>query len=219
MVAATLALVGCKKESPPSAQPGPTNPAEAPPDTPPAPDQPAPPDEVSVEKNSDVELEWSLKRDGEVLRLSYRLTNKTGGDIFVADKLLAYHTGKIKLVPERVIVSAGSADGVVRFTRGLVEPETEEMNHPPGVETLAAGATRDGSAVIKLPLRGWHNYSTPPDMPDEPATAELEIAYLVGDSIAWGAIKTADGTEVRVPQMPSYLRFARTIRSQPRPLP
>ena len=207
--AMALALAaGCSKDSNPGA-PEPPEPAPAETET----------EEEPVETNSDVDLDWTMSRAGDALRIEYRLTNRTEGDIFVADQLIAYHAGAVKRAPERVIVTAGSGPGVVRFVRGLVEADTEEMDHPPGAERLAPNATRTGSATVPLPLRGWHNYSTPPDIPDDPRTAELEIAYLVGDSIEWGKVKSSDGAEITVPQMPSYLRFARTVRTTPRPIP
>jgi hypothetical protein len=174
---------------------------------------------MTTTSNQDVELSWSLDAKGSALEISYALVNRLETDIFVADRLIAYHQGKRVLVPERVIVTAGDAEGSVRFARSLVKTRTTQMDHPPGAQRLAAGATHRGSARVDLPVRGWHNYGTPPATPPKPTTAILEIAYLVGDDIEWGSVKLTDGTDVTIPQLPSYRRLARTIRSAPQPIP
>jgi hypothetical protein len=168
-----------------------------------------------------VELSWTLKRDpdGRQLQIDYRLTNRSGGDIYVADRMLAYHEGKTRLVLERVVVTAGDQPDTVRFVRGIVDTGTTRYDHPPGAYQVAAGATHVGSAVVPLPLRGWHNYAGPPRIPEAPARAQLEIAYLKGEGIEWGRVTTSDGTEVAVPQLPSYHRFARLAVGQSKPLP
>ena len=177
--------------------------------------------EPVVTTNSDVELSWTLARDGERLALTYALVNKTAQPIFVADRLIARHGGKRKLVPERVIVMTGDGGDVVRFARGMVESDAEEFNHPPAAVELAAGASHSGSAVVPLPLKGWHNYTTPPPIPNNPARAELEIAYLApaGDPVELQSIKLDDGARVKVPAIGIYLKLARTIRTAPRQLP
>jgi hypothetical protein len=84
---------------------------------------------------------------------------------------------------------------------------------------VAPGASHVGTAVVPLPLKGWHNYAGPPRIPEAPARARLEIAYLKGDAIEWGRVTTSDGTQVTVPQLGSYHRFARLAVGRSTPLP
>ncbi len=168
---------------------------------------------------SDVRLDFTLTRTGDQLHVAYQLTNGTKDTIYVADQLLAYHEGKIKLVPERMIVVPGDRKDTVRLVRAMEPTDSSEFQHPPGTAPLAAGATRDGTADLSLPLQGWHNYGESPDLPAPPKQAVLEIAYLTGDGIQWGAVTTSDGVKVTVPQIPSYLSHVKLARSGPKPLP
>lgn len=167
-----------------------------------------------------VELTWSLRQDpdGRRLRIDYRLTNNSGGDIYVADQLLAYHEGKTRLVPDRVVVTAGDQPDTVRFVRGIVDTGTTRYDHPPAAYRVTPGESHLGTAAVPLPLKGWHNYSSPPRIPEAPARARLEIAYLKGDGIEWGRVTTSDGTQVTVPQLGSYHRFARLAVGRSIPL-
>ncbi len=224
-------LLGCDKGGGDTAEPRAKAETKRP--GPVEPDQPAPPqtpapspkttdsNDTAMAENKDVELKWSLTPapDGSHLRIEYELTNRLDSDIFVADQLLAYHGGQIKLVPDRVVVTAGKTSGELRFVRAVVKTNTTRMDHPPGARRLKPGATHQASAQVPLPLRGWHNYGTPPAIPDNPTSAVLEIAYLVGDSIQWGKIKTSDGKEVTIPQLPSYRQFARIASGKSTPLP
>lgn len=168
-----------------------------------------------------VELTWTLQKepDGRRLRIDYRLSNRSGGDIYVADQLLSYHEGKVKLVPERVVVTAGDEPDTVRFVRGIVATGTTRFDHPPGAFQVAPGESHLGTASVPLPLKGWHNYAAPPRLPEAPARAQLAIAYLKGNRIEWGRITTSDGTHVTVPQIGSYHRFARLAIGRSLPLP
>lgn len=170
--------------------------------------------------NPDVELDWTMTKDasGKRLHIDYSLKNKTADNIYVADQLLAYHEGKTKLVPARVIVAADSEPGVVRFVRGIVDTGTTQFDKPPGATLVKAGAMHKGSADLDLPLTGWHNYAPPPAIPAHPKAAVLEIAYLRGP-IEWGKVTTSDGIDVTVPQLPSYNRTAKLARFTPKPLP
>jgi len=178
-------------------------------------------DPMGTADDEDVELTWNLSQepDGRRLRIDYRLTNTSGGDIYVADQLIAYHEGKTKLVPHRVIVGAGDQPDTVRFVRGLVGTGTARYDHPPAAHRVAPGASHLGTAAVPLPLKGWHNYAGPPRIPAAPARARLEIAYLKGDGIEWGRVTTSDGTQVTVPQLGSYHRFARLAVGRTVPLP
>jgi len=178
-------------------------------------------DSMDTPDDRGVELSWTLSRDpdGRQLRIDYRLTNRSGGDIYVADRMLAYHEGKTRLVPERVIVTAGDQPDTIRFVRGIVDTGTTRYDHPPGAYQVAPGASHVGTAVVRLPLKGWHNYAGPPRIPERPARAQLEIAYLKGEGIEWGHVTTSDGTDVTVPQLGSYHRFARLAVGQSVPLP
>lgn len=181
-----------------------------------------PPPQPKAEQmsNPDVDLSWTMTKDasGKQLHIDYTLTNKTHETIYVADQLLAYHEGKIKLVPARVVVAADSQPGVIRFVRAVVETETSQFDHPPGAAALSAGAIHKGSADVELPLTGWHNYAPPPPLPARAKSAVLEIAYLRGP-VDWGQVRTSDGKEVTIPQLPSYNRAAKIARSTPKPLP
>ncbi|MGE5185641.1 MAG: hypothetical protein ACM31C_26450 [Acidobacteriota bacterium] len=168
---------------------------------------------------SDVRLDFTLTKTGGKLHVAYRLTNGTNATIYVADQLLAYHEGKIKLVPERMIVVPGDTKDTVRLVRAMEPTDSSEFQHPPGAAPLAAGATRDGTAELELPLQGWHNYGESPELPGPPKQAVLEIAYLAGDAIQWGSVTTSDGVKVTVPQVPSYLGHVKLARSGPKPLP
>lgn len=171
--------------------------------------------------NPDVDLKWSLTKspDGQRLIIEYTLQNKTAQKIFVADKLLAYHGGQIRLVPDRVIVTADSEANVVRLVRGVVSTRTTQFDHPPGATAVEPGATHKGSASVPLPLKGWHNYAPPPSIPSAPQRAVLEIAYLTGSDIEWGAVKTADGVDVTIPQLPSYRSESKFARADVKPIP
>ena len=168
-----------------------------------------------------VELTWTLRQDpdGRRLRIDYRITNTTGGDIYVADQLLAYHEGKTKLVPDRVVVTAGDQPDTIRFVRGIVDTGTTRMDHAPGAYQVKSGASHVGTAAVPLPLKGWHNYGAPPRIPQAPVRTRLEIAYLKGDAIEWGRVTTSDGIHVTVPQLGSYHRFARLAVGRSLPLP
>lgn len=171
--------------------------------------------------NPDVDLKWSLTKspDGQRLIIEYTLQNKTAQKIYVADKLLAYHASEIRLVPDRVIVTSDSEAGVVRFVRGVVSTKTTQFDHPPGATAVEPGAVHKGSATVQLPLKGWHNYAPPPALPSAPQRAVLEVAYLIGSDIEWGAVKTADGVEVTIPQLPSYRAEAKLARADVKPIP
>ncbi len=176
------------------------------------------PAEGAVTKQPDdegVELSWSLSKDpdGGRLRIEYRLANNSDHPIYVADRLVAYHEGAVKLVPDRVIVAAGEQPDAIRFVRAMVDTRSTEYQHAPGANLVKPGAVHVGRASVPLPLRGWHNYGEPPRIPTAPARAVLEIAYLVGDAIEWGRVTTTDGAAVTVPQLSSYHRFVRLARS------
>ena len=178
-------------------------------------------DTMDTPDDQGVELTWTLRRapDGRRLQIDYRLTNRSAGDIYVADQLLAYHEGKTRLVPDRVIVTAGDQPDTVRFVRGIVDTGTTRFDHPPGASRVAPGASHEGTAAVPLPLKGWHNYGAPPRIPPAPAHARLEIAYLKGNGIEWGRVTTSDGTQVTVPQLGSYRRFARLAVGRRLPVP
>jgi hypothetical protein len=91
-------------------------------------------DRMDTTDDRGVELSWSLSQDpdGRRLLIDYRITNTSGGDIYVADSLLSYHEGKTRLVPDRVIVTAGDQPDTVRFVRGIVGTGTTRFDHPPG---------------------------------------------------------------------------------------
>lgn len=182
----------------------------------------APPTKMPMTaQKPDVDLEWTLSKapDGSRLQLAYRLRNTSGRKLFIADQLLEHRAGKIDLVPDRVIVTAGDAPDTVRFVRGVVRTGTTQFDHPPAAEALDPGAVREGHAEIALPLKGWHNYGTPPQLPAAPTHAVLEIAYLDGDSIQWAKVKTSSGAEVTIPQLPSYRGAAKLAKSSAKPLP
>lgn len=181
---------------------------------------PAPHSTATLMTNPDLDLDWSLAKsaDGKSMRIKYSIKNKTDQRIYVADQLLAYHEGKIKLVPTRLIVTSDRQPGLVRFSRAVVRTGTSQFDHPPGASPLDPGATHQGSAELDLPLRGWHNYAPPPPLPDKPTSAVLEVAYLTG-AIQWGSVQTSDGTSVTIPQLPSYRTTAKIARFEVRPLP
>ncbi len=181
---------------------------------------PSPQTTAPAMTNPDLDLSWSLGKtpDGKRLRIEYRLKNKTTQKLYIADQLLSYHEGTIKRVPTRMIVSSDRLPGTVLFSRAIVETPTTQFDHPPGATALEPGATHQGSAELDLPLRGWHNYTTPPALPDKPKSAVLEVAYLTG-AIEWGAVTTGEGENVTVPQLPSYYKAAKLARFDVRPLP
>jgi hypothetical protein len=163
-----------------------------------------------------VTLTWSMARDTDRLRIDYTIENRSDAPIFVADRLRAFHGGKVALARERMIVVPSDTPARVRLVRGVVHAD-EGFDHAPGVVQLEPGAIHRGSASLVLPLRGWHNYAESPTLDVTPIEAILEIAYLP-TPVAW-AKHTVDGEELLVPQLPDYNRHHRMLVGDVQPIP
>jgi hypothetical protein len=135
-----------------------------------------PPAEVHRSTSGRVELAWTMKRQGDRLRIAYTVTNGTAERIYLLDRL---PTGDV-LDPAAIIVMNGEAPGTVAFVRGLVPTKGKMLYIPrPSTRAVEAGARITGSASTPWPLRAWHNYSNGEDALREGATsAVLRIGYV-----------------------------------------
>ena len=188
---------------------------------PPAADPPAAATtETTAMPDAAVTLDWSLAPAGDHLDIRYALTNHTDARIYVADGLLEVADGALQPT-DRVIVAPTRDPGVVRFVRGIVEPDGTEVaaHYAPAAVHLDPGATHEGAARAPLPLTAWHNYAPADPIPAGATSAVLEIAWLPGDGAEWGSMPLSGGGTATVPQLGTYFTKAKLARGAVIPLP
>jgi hypothetical protein len=173
-----------------------------------------------------IHLTWELARDpsGSSLHLTYTVENRSSESILIFDQLVGTHVKGVELMPERVVVTAGSDPRSIRFLAGHLRlPPGQAVAWAPAplFRPLAPGATTIGRATVPLPLAAWHPYlRRMPGLPASPATAILEVSYLPRQDGAelWETVETTTGVTTRIPT-PAYLLHHQVIAADPKPLP
>jgi hypothetical protein len=100
---------------------------------------------------------------------------------------------KLALAPTAVIAVRGASPSEVRFVRGDISPDSKvNIHYPAGVQSLAAGKTLTGSAIVNLPLVSWHPYGEVQPLEGAPTSAVLEV-QIYPASTAQETVTLGDG--------------------------
>jgi hypothetical protein len=119
-----------------------------------------------------ISLDFTMKQDGGKLHLDYTVTNHSKDAILVRD----VSDSKLVLAPTAIIAARGANPGEVRFVRGDISPDSKvNIHYPAGVQSLAAGKTLTGAAIVGLPLVSWHPYGEVQPLDGTPTSAVLEV--------------------------------------------
>ena len=177
---------------------------------------------VAKDRNTDMDpirVEWQLARDDakHQLTVTYKVTNTGKDAVVLLDRLVAPSSKGLEPAFDRAVVQSIDAD-TVAFVRGYVAP-THPIGgvYPPGARALEPGKSLDDKIVVPLPIAGWHNFATAPQLQGRPKQAVLQIGYLVGHD-KWGEVPLTDGSKLRVPN-PPYVAAQKLAKSDPKPLP
>jgi hypothetical protein len=161
-----------------------------------------------------ISLDFTMKHDGGKLRVDYTLANHSKDSILVRDVMV---TPSAVLAPTTIIAVRGASPSEVRFVRGDINPDSKvNIHYPAGVQSLAAGKTLTGSALVGLPLVAWHPYGEVQPLEGTPTRAVLEV-QIYPASTAQETATLADGGTIHY-----AARAARppdTLRAGPHEIP
>jgi hypothetical protein len=122
-----------------------------------------------------LKLEWSMKVDGKILRIDYKVTNTSKAPILLVEKLI--WDGKPN--PDLIIVRNDTEPKTIAFTRALVTTNEKMMHTPmPTGVAIAPGDTVSGYSLSAWPPFAWHNFSKVDALVPGATHAVLEIGYV-----------------------------------------
>ena len=163
------------------------------------------------------QLQWDMKKDGDLLIIDYTIYNKGKSPIVALDQLVV---GNDKIDPEAVVVHQGDSAGQVLFSRALVSTPAKVYITPlPVARVVEPGKSVTGRCTVPLPLRAWINYGTVAPLQGKPSTAVLEVGYVPDADLSALSTQTlGDGTTIKILD-PIGMEKHTALRGEPKPLP
>src|SRR5580693_7065304 len=104
---------------------------------------------------NDVSVSWSMRlvSGGSRLHLDYTVANKSNAQILVWDMLVTTENNKLVSRPDAISTIVGDSPDTALFVRGHVFPNSRvNVEYVPGVRSVDAGKSLQGSAEVPLPL-------------------------------------------------------------------
>jgi hypothetical protein len=151
------------------------------------------------------QLDATLARDGDALKVSFTLANLSGRVMFVAESVLASRGATFARVPDRLIVMNAAAPGEakpgeIQLVLGrIASNRPSAVLYPPVFAAVAAGAAVSRTFSLPLPLRAWHPLGGADPLDGEPRTAIVKVEYFALD-VDWIELPSADGSSIVVPR-------------------
>lgn len=173
-----------------------------------------------------LELSWSMKRDGGDLVVHYDVKNSGAAPVWLVDDLLVWGGKAFEKAPDAIVVRRGDQPGTVNLLRGHLYIPSREMRHYPtaGVREVPAGGSVSGEARRPMPLQAWHNFHPKKmdalDGAPERAVLELQVLPAAGDPDKdYTSITLQDGSSLTVPHQRFLDQTAESLVSDPKPIP
>lgn len=150
------------------------------------------------------ELRWWMTVEGDSLLVHHRVTNTTGGGIYVVDSLLV-RVGPLgnfaRAAKQVVVVEEHAKPGHLRFFLGVTPGNPASVRTElPTFRPLAAGETLERTHSVALPIKPWHNSGRTVPFKAQPKTGTFFLQWMGREPPKWRPLEAAnEGETLQVP--------------------
>lgn len=161
-----------------------------------------------------VEFSASVTRDGDELRIRYRLTNEDSADLYVLNRVVSdVDPDPMGSSPELVYVTGHDAGTVEITKRAFDMPDTDRVAWESaaviGATRLAPGQAAAEEFAVTLPLQRRHPYG------NDLGYGEIRLPDPVESVIfCVGVVGEARQLEISTPESPYFEHMSSTTRAQ-----